>query len=171
MTVSSVRVVTRVEVFMRRSCVVSIVGLMALILAGCQDSNPPPNAPSSNAPRTMKTGTSANLNATSSTSFQELPAVPSISVSTTQGSSITADFVAECRVTSGGALHVRITIDGQVAAPDVAVLTSDDKWATHSYRAMIPSVTAGSHRATVQWRSATGASVYIRKRSFTVWES
>jgi hypothetical protein len=118
----------------------------------------------------MLTGTAARQDSTTSTTFRELIPTPAEVFSTTAVSTLTALFVAECRVSAATQrLEVRIMVDGAVADPGVAVLTNNSKYETRSHLAFKVSVPAGSHTVTVHWR-VSGGTGYVRNRSFTVWE-
>jgi hypothetical protein len=123
-----------------------------------------------NAPVRMLTGTAARTDSTASTVFVDLVPTPGEGFSTTAVATLTALFVAECRVgTAGQRLEARITVDGVVASPGVAVLTNGTAYETRSVLAFRTNVAAGSHIVTVQWR-VSGGTAYVRNRSFTVWE-
>lgn len=123
-----------------------------------------------NAPVRMLTGTAARTDSTSSTSFADLVPTPGHKFSTTAPATLTALFVAECRVGSAGQrLEARIVVDGVSANPGVAVLTVGTQYETRSLLAFRTNIAAGSHLVTVQLR-VSGGTAYVRNRSFTVWE-
>jgi hypothetical protein len=118
----------------------------------------------------MLTGTAERQDSTTSTTFRELIPTPGEVFTTTAAATLTALFVAECRVSSTTKhLDVRIMVDGAVADPGVAILTNSAKYETRSHLAFKVSVPAGSHTVTVHWR-VSGGTGYVRNRSFTVWE-
>lgn len=123
-----------------------------------------------NAPVRMLTGTAARTDSTTSTAFVDLVPTPGEGFTTTAVATLTGLFVAECRVgTAGHRLEARITVDGVVANPGVAVLTTGLTYETRSVLGFRVNVPAGSHTVTVQWR-VSGGTGYVRNRSFTVWE-
>lgn len=123
-----------------------------------------------NAPVRMLTGTAKREDKTTSTTFRELIPTPGQVFTTTKTATLTALFVAECRVSSNTRrLEIRIKVDSLVADPAEAVLTQSSKYATHSHLGFKTSVPAGSHKVTVEWR-VSGGTGYVRNRSFTVWE-
>lgn len=123
-----------------------------------------------NAPVRMLTGTAQREDKTTSTTFKELIPTPGEVFTTTKTATLTALFVAECRVSaSTQRLEARITIDGVVAAPKEAVLTTNKKYETHSHLGFKTNVRPGSHKVTVEWR-VSGGTGFVRNRSFTVWE-
>ena len=123
-----------------------------------------------NAPKQMLTGTAARQDSTTSTTFRNLVPTPGQVFSTTATATLTALFVAECRMSVGTQrLEVRITVDGAVADPGVAVLTNNSKYETRSHLAFKVGVPAGNHTVLVQWR-VSGGMGFVRNRSFTVWE-
>ena len=123
-----------------------------------------------NTPVRMLTGTAAREDKTTSTTFQELIPTPGEVFTTTKTATLTALFVAECRVSSSTQrLEARIMVDNQVADPGAAVLTTNNKYETHSHLAFKTNVPPGSHTVTVKWR-VSGGTGYVRNRSFTVWE-
>jgi hypothetical protein len=123
-----------------------------------------------NTPVRMLTGTAARTDSTSSTAFVNLVPTPGHKFSTTAVATLTALFVAECRVGEAGArLEVQIVVDGVTANPGTAVLTVGKQYETRSHLAFRTNIPAGTHTVTVQWRVSAG-SAYVRNRSFTVWE-
>jgi hypothetical protein len=123
-----------------------------------------------NTPVRMLTGTAAREDKITSTTFQKLIPTPGHVFTTTQTATITALFVAECRVSiSTQRLEVRIKVDNLISDPGVAVLTRDSKYGTHSHLSFKSSIPPGSHEVTVEWR-ISGGTGYVRNRSFTVWE-
>lgn len=123
-----------------------------------------------NTPRTMLTGTAAREDSTTSTTFRNLVPTPGHVFTTTATATLTALFVTECRMSAATQrLEVRITVDGVVADPGVAVLTNGSKYETRSHLAFKTAVPAGTHTVTVQWR-VSGGTGFVRNRSFTVWE-
>lgn len=123
-----------------------------------------------NTPVRMLTGTAAREDHTASTSFVELVPTPGEGFSTTQTATLTALFVAECRVNAPGQhLELRIMIDNQVADPGAVTLTTETAYSAHSHLAFKTNIPAGNHTVTTQWR-VSGGTGYVRNRSFTVWE-
>ena len=123
-----------------------------------------------NAPVRMLTGTAKREDKTTSTTFKELVPTPGEVFTTTKTATLTALFVAECRVSAGTQrLEVRIKVDSVVADPKEAVMTQNTKYETHSHLGFKTSVAAGSHKVTVEWR-VSGGTGFVRNRSFTVWE-
>ncbi|OEU69957.1 MAG: hypothetical protein BA864_13315 [Desulfuromonadales bacterium C00003093] len=136
--------------------------MLLFVIVGCV---------SSYMPRQMLTGTAEREDNTSSTTFKKFPA-PGITLITSEPSTVTAFFVAECRVSSPGKkLEVRIKVDDQVVSPDVAVLTTNNQYESHSFLATTAKakVPPGTHMVTVEWR-VSGGKAFVRNRSFTVWE-
>jgi hypothetical protein len=118
----------------------------------------------------MLTGTAAREDHTDSTSFVELVPTPGESFATTQPATLTALFIAECRVnTPGQRLEIRIMVDNQVADPGPVTLTAEAVYSTHSHLAFKTAIPRGNHTVTVHWR-VSGGTGYVRNRSFTVWE-
>lgn len=143
-----------------RSAVLTLCVAGLFVLAGC----------ATNAPKRMLTGTAERQDSTTSTSFSELIPTPGHVFSTSETSTITALFVAECKVSSAAdRLEVRIKVDDQIADPGMAVLTSNTDYETHSHLAFKTSVPPGEHKVTVEWR-VSGGQGFVRNRSFTVWE-
>ena len=123
-----------------------------------------------NTPVRMLTGTAQREDTTTSTTFKELVLTPGEVFTTTKTATLTALFVAECRVSSATQrLEARIKVDGAVANPKEVVLTQNSKYETHSHLGFKTSVPAGSHTVTLEWR-VSGGTGYVRNRSFTVWE-
>ena len=123
-----------------------------------------------NTPVRMLTATVAREDHTGSTSFVELVPTPGESLTTTQPSTLTALFIAECRInTPGQRLEIRIIVDNQVADPRPVTLTTEAVYSTHSHLAFKTAIPLGSHTVTAQWR-VSGGTAYVRNRSFTVWE-
>ena len=123
-----------------------------------------------NTPVQMLTGSAAREDHTGSTSFVDLVPTPGESFATTQTSTVTALFIAECRInTPGQHLEIRIMVDNQVADPGPITLTAEPVYSTHSHLAFKTAVGQGNHTVTVQWR-VSGGTGYVRNRSFTVWE-
>jgi len=122
------------------------------------------------APVNMLTGTAEREDSTNAVAFGELIPTPGHVFNTAQAATLTALFVAECRVSrSGNRLEVRIKVDDDVAHPGVAVLTTNSRYETHCHLGFRTSVPAGRHTVTVEWRVSAGTG-YVRNRSFTVWE-
>jgi hypothetical protein len=123
-----------------------------------------------NSPARMLTGTAAREDSTVGTSFAELVPTPGQVFSTTQTCTLTCLLVTEARVsTAGAALEVRMMVDGKIANPGAAVLTTNTDYRTATHLAFLTGVQPGSHTVTVQWRVTTGRG-YVRNRSFTVTE-
>ena len=123
-----------------------------------------------NAPVRMLTGTAASEESTTSTRFRELFATPAEVFTTTETATITALFVAECRVSRNtNRLEVRIMVDDEIADPGAVVLTRNSHYETRCHLGVKQVVAAGSHRVTIKWR-VSGGTGYVRNRSFTVWE-
>lgn len=123
-----------------------------------------------NAPVRMLTGTAAREDKTTSTTFKELIPTPGEVFTTTKPATLTALFVAECRVSaSTQRLEIRIKVDSLVADPKEVVLTQNSKYETHSHLGFKTNIPAGSHKVTVEWR-VSGGTGFVRNRSFTVWE-
>ena len=123
-----------------------------------------------NQPVQMRTATAAREDSTTSNVFVDLVPTPAHVFSLEQAGTITALFIAECRVSAQGQqVQAQITVDNNAANPGPAVLTSDTMYSTHSHLAFRTSVPAGQHTVTVQWR-VTGGTGFVRNRSFTVWE-
>jgi len=123
-----------------------------------------------NAPVRMLTGTAAREDKTTSTTFTELIPTPGEVFTTTQTATLTALFVAECKVSAKpNRLEVRIKIDSAVAQPKEVTMTVNTEYETHSHLGFKTSIPAGSHKVTVEWR-VSGGTGFVRNRSFTVWE-
>jgi hypothetical protein len=117
----------------------------------------------------MLTGTAEREDSTRSSEFTELIPTPGMEIRTSRTSTISALFVAECKVsTAGRRLEARITIDGEVAHPGVAVLTTQSSYETRCHFAVKGQVPRGVHMVTVEWRVSRGTG-YVRNRSLTVW--
>lgn len=122
------------------------------------------------APITMLTGCAAREDRTSRKTFAELVPAPGHVLSTSRTATLIAMFVAECRMsTTKHHMEVRMTVDGAVADPGPAVLTSDSQYETSTHLAFKGSVPPGTHTVTVEWK-VTGGTGYVRNRSLTVWE-
>ena len=118
----------------------------------------------------MLTGAAAKEDKTTSKTFNELVPTPGQGFTTSQKATITALFVAECRVSaSTERLEVRIMVDNTVADPGDVVLTMTNKYETRCHLGFKTAVPAGSHNITVYWR-VSGGTGYVRNRSFTVWQ-
>jgi len=121
-------------------------------------------------PVLMLTGTAAREDHTGSTSFVDLVPTPGENFTTTKTATLTALFIAECRInTPGQHLELRIVVDGQVADPGAVTLTTETAYSTHSHLAFKTAVAPGNHTVMAQWR-VSGGTGYVRNRSFTVWE-
>jgi hypothetical protein len=109
----------------------------------------------------MLTGTAAREDHTGSTSFVDLVPTPGESFATTQTSTLTALFIAECRInTPGQHLEIRIMVDNQVADPGQVTLTAEPVYSTHSHLAFKTAVGQGNHTVTVQWRVSGGPATF-----------
>ncbi len=123
-----------------------------------------------NLPVQMLTETAEREERTTSTTFRELVPTPGECFATVQPATLTALFVAECRVSARTeCLEIRIKVDDMVADPGIVVLTTSNRYETRSHLGFKTSVPPGSHKVTVEWR-VSGGSGYVRNRSFTVWE-
>jgi hypothetical protein len=123
-----------------------------------------------NAPVLMLTGTAAREDKTTSTVFMELVPAPSEVFTIQQKSTITALFVAECRVSaSTQRLEARIMVDDKIADPGSVVLTTTNKYETRCHLGFKTEVSAGSHKVTIHWR-VSGGTGFVRNRSLTVWQ-
>lgn len=112
-------------------------------------------------------GTVSVEDVTTSTSFTELRA-PGHHFNTARTGTFVAQLVGEARMASPGtAMEVQVTVDGKVANPGPATLTSDATYAGRSYTAFLGSIQPGWHTVTAQWRVTAGRG-HMRKRSFTV---
>lgn len=118
----------------------------------------------------MLTGSAERQDSTTSRVFRELVPTPGEVFTTTRTATLTALFVAECKVSSSAQrLEIQIKVDDQIADPGTAVLTATSKYETHAHMAFKTNVAAGSHTVTVYWR-VSGGTGYVRNRTFTVWE-
>ena len=121
-------------------------------------------------PVQMLMATAAREDTTTSTTFIELIPAPGHVFNTTQTAVVAALFVAESRVSATGhRLEVRIKVDGLVADPGAAVMTTSARYETRTHFGVKGAIPAGRHTVTVEWRVSAGTG-YVRNRSLTVWE-
>lgn len=125
-------------------------------------------ATATNTPTKLLVGTAAREDLVTSRAFAEVVPTPGEVFSTSAPCTVVAQFVTEARVTAAGhPLQVRVTVDGRVANPGPAVLTSSTAYGSSTYVAFQPGVQPGNHTVTVQAMIDSGQA-YVRNRSFTV---
>jgi hypothetical protein len=118
----------------------------------------------------MLTASAQREDSTASTTFTDLVPTPAIQFTTGANATITAMFVAECRVSAATKrLDVRILVDGAATNPANAAMTQTSKYETHSHVAFKNAVPPGTHTVKVQWR-VSGGTGFVRNRTFTVFE-